>query len=81
MKKKTFIMKNDIGIDIKYTILAYTKDDIIIYTDYMPSDNIMGIRLMSGKIIDEDTFQIQRLSKKEEKDIIDEFQMKVLQTK
>ena len=44
---ETFIRKNDIGVDIEYTIVAHYKADereYIIYTDFV-SDKEFGVRL------------------------------------
>lgn len=74
---KTFIQENEVtGYPVKYTILASTKendDEYIIYTNYIPSDNELGYRLMAGKVINTNPFQVERLRVVKEKEITNEF--------
>lgn len=80
--KKTFIMQNDIGLEVKYTILAKIAldKDYVVYTNYLPSDNELGIRLFVGIVESMDPVKIKKATKKEEKEILDDFKMQVLQT-
>lgn len=79
--KNTFMKKNNIGIDIKYSILARYDDDYVLYTDYMPSNSsIIGIRLFVGKVVDKDKMIVEKVTKEEEKEILDNFEMHIMQT-
>ena len=73
--KKKFRMKNDVGIDVDYTVLGIFKDkkNYVIYTNYLPADNEFGIRLLVGELINDDPIDIKRLSLKEQKDISELF--------
>jgi len=77
--KKKFTMENDVGIQVNYTVLG-RHDDYIIYTNYMPSDNELGIRLLVGKLISEEPFKIERLPLSKEKEIIEEFKLAIITT-
>lgn len=80
--EKTFVMKNDIGIDVNYTILAtlQLEKDYVVYTNYLPSDNELGIRLFVGVLESTKPIVVKKVSKKEEKSILEDFKMQVLQT-
>lgn len=79
--KNNFTKKNNIGMDIKYSIIATYDNEYIIYTDYLPSSSsVFGIRLYVGKIIDKDKYTIKDVTKEEAKDILDNFEMQILQT-
>lgn len=73
--KKKFRMKNDVGIDVDYTVLGIFKDkkNYVIYTNYLPADNEFGIRLLVGELINDDPIDIKRISLKEQKDISELF--------
>jgi len=75
--KKKFTMENDVGIDVIYTVLAKL-NDYIVYTNYMPSDNELGIRLFVGKLVSEDPFEIKKVSLAEQKPIIEDFKMAII---
>ena len=77
--KKSFKMENDIGIVVNYTVLGVT-DDYVVFTNYMPSDNEFGIRIMAGKIISQDPFEVKRLNIQKEKEIVEEFKMELIST-
>ncbi len=70
-------MENDVGIEINYTILG-KMDNYIVYTNYMPSDNELGIRLFVGKLESEDPFLIKKVSISEQKPIIEQFKMAII---
>ena len=79
--KNTFNKKNNIGLDIKYSIIATYDNKYVLYTDYMPSSSsIFGIRLFVGKIIDKEKFKVVDVTPEEEKEVLDNFEMQVLQT-
>lgn len=76
-------MENDIGIKIWYTVLAMSEEDgndYIIYTNYLPSDNELGVRLFAGLILDKDNFKIEKVSKTKEKKLIDDFILEMITT-
>ncbi len=75
--QKKFTMENDVGIEINYTILG-KMDNYIVYTNYMPSDNELGIRLFVGKLESEDPFLIKKVSISEQKPIIEQFKMAII---
>ncbi|MBQ8659851.1 MAG: hypothetical protein IJ475_03335 [Bacilli bacterium] len=80
MKKKTFMLENDIGIEIKYTVLGITSTDdkYVVYTNYLPSDNEFGIRLFASKLISEEPFKVEKLSKVKEKEVIEAFKVELI---
>lgn len=74
MIEEKFIRKNEIGVDIEYeTISLYPKDgkEYLIYTDYVPSNDIYKIRLYADVKVAENKYE--RLNEKEEKRILEEF--------
>ena len=73
--KKSFSMENDIGLLVKYTVLGITSIDekYVIYTDYFPSENELGIRLYAGLLIDENEFKIKKIQGVKEKELTDAF--------
>lgn len=77
MKKKKFKILNDVGIEVEYTILGITagnKDEsYVVYTNYMPSDNPFGYRLLVSQLVNEETFELKRVSKAKQQEIIDTF--------
>ena len=75
--KKSFKMENDVGIVVNYKVLGIT-DDYIVFTNYMPADNEFGIRIMAGRIISQDPFEVKRLSIQKEKEIVEEFKMELI---
>lgn len=77
--RKSFKMENDIGIVVNYTVLGVT-DDYIVFTNYMPADNEFGIRIMAGRIVSEDPFEVKRLSIQKEKEIVEEFKIELINT-
>jgi hypothetical protein len=74
---KKFTMLNDVGIEVNYTVLAITEWDkdekYVIYTNFMPSDNELGYRLLVGKLVDEENFELKRVSLAKQKEVIDSF--------
>ncbi len=75
--EKKFTMENDVGILVNYTILAVL-NDYVIYTNYMPSDNELGIRLLAGKLASKDPIKVKRIPLAEQKEVIDEFKMAII---
>lgn len=75
--QKKFTMENDVGIEVNYTVLGVL-DKYVVYTNYMPSDNELGIRLLVGKLVNEDPLQIERVPIAEQKPIIDQFKMAII---
>ena len=73
--KKKFVMKNDIGIEINYRILAQIEDEVkkVIYTDHMPADNVLGIRLLAGEVKSEKPLVVERLRRSDEQKIVEAF--------
>lgn len=74
-------MENDVGIEVKYTILGISNDSdeqYVVYTNYMPSDNEFGFRLNASKLISEEPFQVERISRAKENEIIEDFKMEFL---
>ena len=78
--KNTFYKKNNIGMDIKYSILARYDEKYVLYTDYMPSNSsIFGIRLLVGEIVDKEKMIVKDVTKEKEKEILDNFEMQITQ--
>ncbi len=79
---ETFTRKNDIGVDIEYTVIGQYKDRgniYYIYTDFVTDDgNKLGIRLFAD--IEKDK-QLKRLERDQEKEIILKFSKDVLTSK
>ena len=78
MKNKKFTMLNDVGIEVNYTVLGITngdtnKEKYVVYTNFMPSDNELGYRLLAGQLVSEEPFEVKRISLAKQKDIIDSF--------
>lgn len=81
--KKKFTMENDVGILVEYTVLAVTEkatDTYVIYTDFFPSDNELGIRLYAGKLVDLENYTVSRISKEKAKPFIDAFILEMIKT-
>lgn len=79
--RKTFDALNDVGIQVRYTILAITEEEdtkYVIYTNFISSDNELGVRIMAAKIIDEENFTIERIAKAKEHELIDAFKMEMI---
>ncbi len=75
---ETFKRKNDIGVEIEYTILGQLNDNnktYYIYTDFVPDDNDVGMRLYVDL---KDNTGLIRLPKEEEKEIIKKFNKELL---
>ena len=75
--QKKFTMENDVGINVDYTVLARL-NDYIVYTNYMPSDNELGIRLLVGELVSEEPFELKRVPLAEQKEVIEEFKMAII---
>ena len=64
MKNKKFKMLNDVGIEVNYTVLGITSNDkddkFVVYTNFMPSDNEFGYRLLAGKLVSEEPFEVRK---------------------
>lgn len=74
---ETFIRKNDIGVDIEYTIVARYKSDerdYIIYTDYV-SDDEFGLRLFVDLVNSNNTVP---LSESGRRAILDQFKDEIM---
>lgn len=82
MKNKKFKMLNDVGIEVEYTtlgIISYNGEgNFIIYTNYMPSDNAFGYRILVSKLINEDPLETKRVNLSKQKEIIEYFLTEVL---
>lgn len=61
--EQTFVRKNEIGVDIEYSVVGYYNVDgmglpeYMIYTDFVPEDNEFGIRLFVDRVIDQNNFE------------------------
>lgn len=80
---KTFTMENDVGIEVKYTILGITEIDgtkYVVFTNYLPSDNEFGVRLLAGRLIQENPLEIQKLRISEQKPIIEDFKIEMIKS-
>ncbi len=81
--KKSFRALNEFGIEMNYTVLSYAKRDsknYVIYTNNMPSDNDLGVRILVSEIVNEEPFEIKRINNKLEKEITEEFIMEMIRT-
>ncbi len=74
-----FVRKNEVGLDVTYTVIGkYEKNEknYIIYTDFVTDNtSIIGLKLFVDIINKEKS---ERLSSEEEKSIIKEFNLKLL---
>ena len=74
-----FVRKNEVGLDVTYTVIGkYEKNEknYIIYTDFVTDNtSIIGLKLFADIINKEKS---ERLSSEEEKSIIKEFNLKLL---
>ena len=84
MKNKKFKMLNDVGIEVEYTVLGVTEnnsdDKYVVYTNFMPSDNELGYRLLAAKIVNDDPFSVERISLKKQQEIVDSFIIEIVNT-
>ena len=58
---ESFYKKNDLGVSIEYTIVSYYEEEpnnYVIYTDFVESDNDMGIRLFVSQVTDDELIDI-----------------------
>lgn len=82
MKNKKFTMLNDVGIEVNYTILGISSGEqnkkYVVYTNYMPSDNELGYRLLAGELVSEEPFEVKRISLAKQKEIVDSFIMEII---
>ncbi len=66
---KTFYKKNDIGVNIEYTVVGSYKDgeeEYVIYTDFVEDDKReAGLRLFVGKTVDGDVEKIDSVKENE----------------
>ncbi len=79
--KKTFDAINDVGIKVRYTILAITEEageKYVIYTNFISSDNELGVRLMAAKVINDETFEIEKIAKAKEYELIESFKLEMI---
>ncbi len=84
MKNKKFTMLNDVGIEVNYTVLAILtneNDMYAIYTNFMPSDNELGYRLLVGKVICEEPFKLERVNKEMHDQMIDSFLNEIIESR
>ena len=83
MKNKTFTMANDVGIEVKYTVLGITSNkdcSYVVYTNYMPADNEVGYRLLVGELVSEEPFELKRVSRAKQKEIVDSFILELVKS-
>lgn len=79
--KKKFQMENEVGISVCYTVLASCKEDnkeYVIYTNYLPSENELGVRLFAGELVDKGNFKVAKITKEKESKLIDNFIIEVV---
>ncbi len=58
---ESFYKKNDLGVSIEYTIVSYYEEEpnnYVIYTDFVESDNDMGVRLFVSQVTDDELIDI-----------------------
>ncbi|MBR1385536.1 MAG: hypothetical protein IJ568_01760 [Bacilli bacterium] len=74
-----FVRKNEVGLDVTYTVIGkYEKDgkNYIIYTDFVTDNtSIIGLKLFVDLV---NKGKSERLISEEEKNIIKEFNLKLL---
>lgn len=76
---ETFRRKNEIGVEIEYTIVGYSFIDgkkYMLYTDFYPKKSIGGIRIFVDEVIENEYI---KLSEEEEDKIISQFNKKILE--
>lgn len=81
--KKKFKMENEVGILMEYTVLAVTEESdttYVIYTNYFPSANELGVRLFAGKLVDTISYRVSKISKEKEKKLIEAFTLEMIKT-
>lgn len=82
MKNKKFTMLNDVGIEVNYTVLGITTGNnnkkYVVYTNFMPSDNELGYRLLASELVSEEPFEVKRISMAKQKEIVDSFIIEVI---
>lgn len=82
MKIKKFTMLNDVGIEVNYTVLGITtgtnNKKYVVYTNFMPSDNELGYRLLASELVSEESFEVKRISMAKQKEIVDSFIIEVI---
>ncbi len=79
--KKTFIMENDVGIEVKYTVLGVLEEGkvtYVVYTSFMPSDNELGYRLLAGELLNTDPIEVKRITRVKEKEITEAFKLELI---
>lgn len=73
MKEQIFKRKNDIGVEIEYSIVGNfnnNNEEYIIYTDFVPVDKYYQIRLFVDKKVNK---HFKRLNNEQEEEIIKKF--------
>ncbi len=78
---ETFTRKNDIGVDIEYTIIGYLKEknNYMIYTDFTTDQsNKLGIKIYVDK---EENGKYNRVSEAETKNIVNAFNKEIAEFK
>ncbi len=78
---KTFEMENELGLKVRYTILGVdssSNEKYIIYTNYIPSDNELGVRLFAGKLSSENPIVVDDISDIKKKELIEEFKVEII---
>lgn len=79
--KKTFEMENELGLNMTYTVLGLDssgKDKFVIYTNYLPSDNELGVRLFAGKVSCDNPFTVEKVAEKKQKELIEAFKVEII---
>lgn len=79
--EETFKRKNDIGVEIEYSVIGTYKENGInyrIYTDFVTADNKIGIRLFVDK---EQNGNFVRVPENIEKQIIINFNKEIMMKK
>ena len=72
---KTFYKKNNIGVDIEYTVVGTYKDgeeEYVIYTDFVEDNQKeVGLRLFVGKQVNDN---VERIDPSKENEILSELE-------
>lgn len=74
-------MENEIGLNINYTILGTNYNDneeYIVYTNYLPSDNELGVRLFAGRVKNENPLEIEVIKGQKEKELVEAFKVEII---
>ena len=74
-------MENELGFNVTYTTLGFNssgEEKFIIYTNYLPSDNELGVRLFASRIVCESPWELEKLTDAKQKELIEDFKAEVI---